>query len=251
MRGFASPGFHEPTAPVRTVIGDDRVALAGPLGEVVRHRHASAAIVVGVDAPLRVVAGRTHGTRAALLAPGFAHSLEVRGRLAVFILPVHAVACRKLVDVTDLPSPHRWIEYGGQLAQGELDDFAVVDREIDRACVAPRSIDDRLRRALVALEGSLDENVEVERIAEAARLSPSRLMALAREQIRTSFRSYRRWLRAFHVARRYALGASLTQAALEAGFASSAHLSAAARKQFGVCPSQILSPRTRGLIKTL
>jgi AraC-like DNA-binding protein len=76
-------------------------------------------------------------------------------------------------------------------------------------------------------------------------------MALVRAQLGTSLRGYRRWLRAFQVARTYAAGASLTAGALDAGFASSAHLSAASRDQFGIKPSQLLAPRTRCLIRVL
>ena len=56
------------------------------------------------------------------------------------------------------------------------------------------------------------------------------------------------WTRAFAVARGYAAGASLTRAALDAGFASSAHLSATSRESFGIRPSQILSPGNRARI---
>jgi AraC-like DNA-binding protein len=73
-------------------------------------------------------------------------------------------------------------------------------------------------------------------------------MGLAREQMGTSLRVFRRWLRTFSVARDYAAGASLTTAAIDAGFSSSSHLSAASREHFGIRPSQILTPRTRAAI---
>lgn len=76
----------------------------------------------------------------------------------------------------------------------------------------------------------------------------NRLMALAHAQLGAPLRYVRRWLRMFSVARDYAAGATLTTAALDAGFASSAHLSVAAREHFGIRPSQILSPRTRAAI---
>ena len=91
----------------------------------------------------------------------------------------------------------------------------------------------------------------IEELALAARLSASRLMALARRQLGSSLRQYRSWLRSFRVARDYAAGRSLTEAALEAGFASSAHLSAATREHFGIRPSDVLSPANRGAIRLL
>ena len=101
------------------------------------------------------------------------------------------------------------------------------------------------------LAATLDTNLSIDEVAAAARLSPSRLMTLAHTQLGASLRAYRRWLRAFQVARDYAAGASLTEAALAAGFSSSAHLSAAARDHFGIRPSDILTPHNRGGIRAV
>jgi AraC-like DNA-binding protein len=240
-------GFHERIAPLRLVVGDGRIAIGGTLAQIGVHRHASAAVVVGLDAPLRVVAARTLVARAALIAPGFAHALDVRGRVAVFLLPVHAVARDDAAPVRGLAGASTWRELGEAVAAGAFDDFAIVDRALH---AAPRAaLDDRLHRALAAVAGALGENLPVDVIADAAGLSPSRVMALARAQLGSSLRGYRRWLRAFEVARRYAAGASLTEAALDAGFASSAHLATTSRASFGIRPSQVLSPQSRAAIR--
>jgi AraC-like DNA-binding protein len=119
-------------------------------------------------------------------------------------------------------------------------------------CAPVRDRDDKFGpafdRATDAIASSLHTNLAITELAADARLSPSRLMALAREQLGVSLRGYRRWLRAFHVARAYAAGASLTSAAHAAGFASSAHLSAAAREHFGIRPSHVLNPHNRAAI---
>lgn len=119
-------------------------------------------------------------------------------------------------------------------------------------CAPVRDRDDKFGpafdRATDAIASSLHTNLAITELAADARLSPSRLMALAREQLGVSLRGYRRWLRAFHVARAYAAGASLTSAAHAAGFASSAHLSAAVREHFGIRPSHVLNPHNRAAI---
>ncbi|MEO8701925.1 MAG: AraC family transcriptional regulator [Kofleriaceae bacterium] len=236
---------------VSLLVGTDRIGLAGDLGNVSTHRHATAAVVVGLDGPLRYVApydGREHESRAALLAPGFAHAVDVRGgRMAVFLLPPGAVAASALHrSVTDLDEGE-WVELGEQLGP----DFEHVDRALARVRARARPIDDRLAKATGILADRLLENVPAEELAAAVGLSTSRLMTFAREQLGTSLRVYRRWLRTFRVARDYASGASLTRAAIDAGFSSSAHLSAAAREHFGVAPSQILSPENRSRIIVL
>jgi AraC-like DNA-binding protein len=243
--------FQEPTAPLRLLAGADRFALSGELDQIGEHRHASPAIVVGLERPLRVIggSGRSHASRAALIAPGFSHAVDVAGgRIAVFVLSPSALSREDELPVRDLGRPGTWIELGRAVLAGELADFALVDRAISRAAPSARPVDDRLRRVIDALHARLDDNLPIEVIADEVGLSPTRLMALAHAQLGTPLRYVRRWLRTFSVARDYAAGASLTTAALDAGFASSAHLSVASRAHFGIRPSQILSPRSRTAI---
>ncbi|AKU99133.1 Transcriptional regulator, AraC family [Labilithrix luteola] len=186
-----------------------------------------------------------------MIAPGFAHAVDSRGgRIAVFLLPAYALTGH-WAEVRGLSATGSWVELAEAVAHQQLDGFDPVDRLLAHEQVGTRPVDERLQLAIGALAGALDENVSMAEIASVARLSPSRLMALAREQLGTSLRPYRRWLRAFEVARAYASGASLTEAALAAGFASSAHLSIAAREQFGIRPSDVLAPQHRALIRTL
>lgn len=234
------------------LVGADRVALCGSLSGISVHRHASTAVVVGLDVPLLFAGRRSHLSRAALIAPGYSHAvLGVRGRIAAFLLPPHAISSEGLAPVGDLPHPERWVELGQGLLDGTISGHEPVDLLLARSKLNTRELDDRLRRAIALLRETLDDNVPVEEIAAEVRLSPSRLMSVAHEQLGTSLRRYRRWLRMFRVARDYAGGASLTRAALDAGFSSSAHLSAAARDHFGIRPSQILTPGGRsGILAT-
>ncbi|MBX3197078.1 MAG: helix-turn-helix domain-containing protein [Labilithrix sp.] len=231
---------------VRLLVGAERVALCGALGPISPHAHATAAVVVGLDRPIRFVAGAARECRAALLAPGFTHAVDVRGsRLAVFLLPPRRPEHRS--PLTEL-APGPWLEIAGAVDKGCLLDFDPIDHALrERA----HPIDDRLHAVLDRMRGRLDENVAVAELAAAVRLSPTRLMALARAELGTSLRTYRRWLRTFEVARDYAAGATLTEAAHRAGFASSAHLSAAAREHFGIRPSQVLRPASRAGIVAL
>ncbi len=221
---------------VELLVGADRLALRGLRGPVTVHEHATAAVIVGLHGPLQIRArGRTRDVRAALLAPGFRHALDLRGgALAVFLLPPGALAGDEVRELDAGP----WLE---------LTTFEEADRALR---TMPHALDDRLARVLQLVAARLDENVPLDALAAEVRLSPTRLMTLAREQLRTSLRGFRRWLRTFEVARAYASGANLTEAAHRAGFSSSAHLSAAAREHFGIRPSQVLSPATRAGIAT-
>jgi AraC-like DNA-binding protein len=61
-----------------------------------------------------------------------------------------------------------------------------------------------------------------------------------REAAGVSFRRYRIWRRMAFVALNLSGGRTLTDAAHAAGFASSAHLSFAFKKMFGLAPSALL-----------
>lgn len=233
------------------MLGAEQVAISGDLGPISRHHHAAPAVVIGVDGPLRFVADKSHRSRAALIAPGFPHAVEVAGgRMAVFLLPA-AGAPLAAEPVRDLARPGEWLELAAAVERQQLDGFEEVARCLARHGLAPRPLDERVRRAVTAMTGALDDNTAVGELSAIAGLSATRLMTLCRAQLGTSLRGYRRWLRAFRVAEEYARGASLTEAALEAGFASSAHLSAAVREQFGLRPSRLLTPQTRAAIRAV
>jgi methylphosphotriester-DNA--protein-cysteine methyltransferase len=140
------------------------------------------------------------------------------------------------------------------LRRDELTEFEPIDHGFHRFArerLNLRPVDQRLTEAMRLLGETVDENVSVDVLASSVRLSGSRLMALAREQLGVPLRGYRRWLRAFSVARAYAMGASLTDAALAAGFASSAHLSSATREHFGIRPSDVLTSHNRAALRTI
>jgi len=244
--------FHESPANVQVIAESERVAIGGRLGRVSRHRLAAPAVVIGVDGPLRLRAERTHEGRAVLVRPGCWHTIDAsEGRMAVFFLPPHALRIDQLAWVQDLKHPGAWVELGEALLKGELRAFAPVDACLAGEQLKARPIDDRLRSALQALAGALDENMAIDDVAAQVHLSASRLMTLTHEQLGTSLRAYRRWLRAFHVVRDYAGGMSLTEAAFAAGFASSPHLSSVAREQFGIRPSDVLHPANRSAIQVI
>lgn len=228
------------------------MAIGGHLGQVSRHRLSAPAVVVGVDRSLRMRSQHLHEGRAVLVRPGCWHSVDAMdGRMAVFLLPPHALRSDQLTWVQDLPHPAWWIELGEALVTGSLSAFEPIDRCLAREQLNVRPIDDRLRTAMADLARALDENVPIGDVAAAAHLSASRLMTLAHQQLGTSLRAYRRWVRAFRVVRDYAAGSSLTEAAFTAGFASSAHLSASTRQHFGVRPSDILWPANRAAIRVV
>lgn len=99
--------------------------------------------------------------------------------------------------------------------------------------------DPRLQRALACIRERLRAGVSLADAAAAATLSPSRFRHLFVQETGTSFRAYVLWLR-INVAIEAAMGgASWTDAAHEAGFADSSHLTRTHRRMFGIEPTAI------------
>jgi AraC family transcriptional regulator len=104
---------------------------------------------------------------------------------------------------------------------------------------AAEEVDARLARALDYIRARVRTPVSLADAAAAATLSPSRFRHLFVQQTGTSFRAYLLWLR-INVAIEAAMaGASWTEAAHEAGFADSSHLTRTHKRMFGIEPTAI------------
>jgi AraC-like DNA-binding protein len=103
--------------------------------------------------------------------------------------------------------------------------------------------DPRILATLQRIKTSTQENLSVDSLAQQVGLSTSRLVNLFKEQIGVPIRRYRLWYRLFLSTQRIARGASITDAALEAGFADAAHFTRTYRSILGFQPSTLVRPR--------
>lgn len=93
--------------------------------------------------------------------------------------------------------------------------------------------------ALTYLDGALGGHPRLTEAARLAAVSPSRLTHLFSEEIGIPFRRYVLWLRLRRAAEAASSAATLTDAAMVAGFADLPHLSRVCRSMFGVNPSVV------------
>jgi AraC family transcriptional regulator len=113
---------------------------------------------------------------------------------------------------------------------------AILAQTSAAATPAPEG-DARVARALDYIRSRVRAPVSLADAAAAATLSPSRFRHLFVQETGTSFRAYLLWLR-INVAIEAAMaGASWTEAAHEAGFADSSHLTRTHKRMFGVGPT--------------
>lgn len=97
-----------------------------------------------------------------------------------------------------------------------------------------------MQRLLRDLPGSLSDRMTVGQLARRVHLSPSRFQHRFVRHTGMAVRPYLRWLRLRTALTAIARKASLTEGALEAGFADAAHFSRTFRRHFGFAPRHLL-----------
>lgn len=99
--------------------------------------------------------------------------------------------------------------------------------------------DPRIRKVIAWAAEQIDQPIGLSDALAVGGLSASRLRHLFVEQTGLPFKTYLLWLRLTRAVEVVAGGASLTQAAHEAGFSDSAHFSRTFRRMFGVPPAAL------------
>lgn len=243
------PATQAPGTPLdrpRLSIGRSRVAYIGPALDLAPHRNATATVAIAVDAPFRLGIGRTRigpdapCHRIAMIPPGTWHHLVAAGSMVFLYLDAQAADTRSLA-VLDLDT----LSEGGSDALGAL----VSNGTVDDLCAAlglptPPPLEGRLAGVLAGMDADPDAFPSVDALSRALSLSRSRTQALFTAAVGMPFRRYRIWRRMARVMAHLQAGATLTRAAMDAGFASPSHLATAFRTQFGISPSTLLG---RGL----
>ncbi len=94
--------------------------------------------------------------------------------------------------------------------------------------------DRRVRQIIKWAAGNLDRPLGIVEAARSVQLSPGRASHLFVEETGLPFRTYLLWLRLVRAVDARVAGCTLTEAAQEAGFSDSAHLSRTFKRMFGL-----------------
>jgi AraC family transcriptional regulator len=118
-----------------------------------------------------------------------------------------------------------------------------IDELLARLSGEPARIaraDPRITKVIAWAKARLEEPLSLADAASIAGLSEGRTRHLFVEQTGLSFRTFLLWLRLTRAVELFADGASLTDAAHDAGFADSAHLSRTFRRMFGIAAASLV-----------
>ena len=240
-----------------------RALYLGPAFGLTPHRNATAVLAVGLDAPLEVAddpADRTTHYRAArsvLILPNSLHHLRIeRGRMAfLYVDPLGRDLKALIARMTNttprasfnLREESAVVEILTGLAESRL--AAQDGRALLSELLGVGTRGKANARIAAALQHMRDEPARAHRLtalAARAGLSPSRFLHLFKAETGVPLRRYRLWNRMGAAIRASGEGASLTEAAHAAGFASSAHFSSAFRDMFGMMPSDLARALRQG-----
>ena len=214
---------------------DDAYLCSGPIDLRLHAPHAFTIAAAG-DGELRVrfateVAWRS--CAAAVIAPGVAHELELRGDAATLFVGPETRDGRRLVRRTILSDAATPLA-----AEPSLLARMLVEQYASAS--APRLLDRRVRDVLRRMRGVHGSRISVPELAAAVALSPSRLVHLFHEQTRTTIKRYALWLRLLAVIDAMHRETQVTQIAYRFGFADPSHLSRTFRTMLGVTPTDVV-----------
>lgn len=134
---------------------------------------------------------------------------------------------------------------GEAFHRGEDDEALVrlareVAGRLAGASLAQPPVSSRIEAVIDHLAAGKGSPVSLAQAAALVHLSPGRFRHLFVEETGTTFRAYALWVRIQHAIGAMMAGRSWTEAAHDAGFADSAHLSRTFRRMFGVSPNMIV-----------
>ena len=210
------------------------------------HSHMAAHIILSMDGSMKAqCAGAEYLCHGILVPSGISHAVDTQGNaVLVFLYDCTTEAAKQIREVACIPEEickeiaqlyADWVENAGSYVGFER---AVLSR-LGITGASANVTDERIRAAMEFIRAKSTEKVTCQDVADAVHLSQSRFSHLFREQVGMTFAAYLIYQRILYVYTRMLRGTSITEAALEAGFSSSAHFADVNRRVFGISASTI------------
>lgn len=219
------------------------------------HSHHAVQVTFALEGWYRLESGdQSVDTPVAAVAPDARHAITSNGTVAfVYVEPesiAGRAAVRRLFTKRRLASVDTAIfdRLPADLLAAYRDPAVTEARLVDigRAFVSRLSgeveiptVDERVSKVIAWANAQLATSIRLADAAAVAGLSPDRLRHIFVRHTGLPFRTYVLWLRLLRAVEAFSHGESLTNAAHQAGFADSAHLSRTFRRTFGVAAAEL------------
>jgi len=224
-------------------IFDDHATFINPAIQTDQHKHHALEMIVSRDGIIHIedAFGNALASQAVLVLPDQLHQTTTTGETTfVFIEPESDLA---KVILTTFNSTQSIQSIEGSISEVDRKAFAGggIPTSLPKTIKYVNLIDDRVQRATDFIRSHITTHeFNLEMLAEMACLSTSRFTHLFKDQVGIPLRPFILWCRMRVAVTSVLAGMTITQAAYEAGFSDTAHLSRTFMDMFGVNPSAVL-----------
>ena len=233
------------------------VWLGRDTGQAVAHAHHAIQVTLAPRHAVRLRCNAAEPWRegaAAIVMPDQPHEFDGLGSEVVMVFVEPETTAGRLLIARYGESGIAAIAHAEVLKQAECllrafearsDDATILEAahalvsQLAGEALATSPVDRRIATALDWVHAHIDAPISLPQAAAVAHLSPSRFRHLFVAQTGISFRAYLLWTRVRRAVLEGMAGGSWTEAAQQAGFADSAHLSRTCRRMFGIAPTAL------------
>ncbi len=236
-----------------------RVAYIGLLGRPQVREFGALTVYVSLSAPFQIQVGERAWESAEMyvVAPDTPHRITTSDRLIGLLLVE-----TETIALASLPA---WLQPSGDASQclpglAQVRDafHGLCNKQVHIATIqedfdgyffgrqfAARKLDARMAAVVDRIRHDPCGLIGAEECAKLVDLSFSRFLHLFKEEVGTTFRSFRAWKRARSFLWYVNTAASLTDVALDIGYPDSSHFSHTVRRYWGLTPKDILAGSRR------
>ena len=215
------------------------------------HRHMAAHILFSLSGSLSVTsAGTEYRCHGVMIPSGVPHQVDTNGSNAlVFLYDCTTDTARQIRTIQGIPETTcRQIIAAYSALTAQPDDYLLFEQFLLEQCGITGSVcgmtDPRIRSAMEYIRAQISRPIRCREVAEAVHLSQSRFSHLFKQQTGMTFAAYWIYQKIMSVYTGMVRGSSITDAALDAGFSSSAHFADVHRRLFGIPASRITQDMT-------
>lgn len=233
------------------------LVVGGSTAIIPTHSHHAFQMVLSLTDPFRLshADGPWQSYHAAVVQTDEPHSYAPNGRDGVMVLidpetregrwvaqsvtqPIQSMPASRIAETQEVA--RKFIaEPGDAAATAQFVDFMV--RQFCTGIMPQRALDDRVAKAIDAIQQMDARVVSLETVAGKVFLSPSRFAHLFSDEVGIPFRRYLLWRRLTRAWLLVSRGETLSSAAHRAGFSDSAHFTRTFYQMFGIPPSAMLN----------
>lgn len=224
-------------------IFEDHATFISPAIHTDQHKHHALEIIVSIDGVIQIedAFGNALASQVVLVLPDQLHQTTTTGKAAfIFIEPESELAKTMLTTFKPAQSVQS-IE--GRMSEADRKVFTSgsIPKALSKVINSVNLIDDRIQRVTDFIRSYITTHeFNLEMLAGIACLSTSRFTHLFKDRVGIPIRPFILWCRMRVAITSVLAGMTLTQAAHEAGFSDTAHLSRTFMDMFGVNPSAVL-----------